>query len=376
MVQRKSNIELLRIFAAWMIVSYHVACGLGYHPFLSETHFSPLVEWTSIIFGSWGILGVDLFWIISAYFMQDQNFRSKKILTIVFQVLCFELLFTVAEFGYTCVHQGVPMGCKTILLLWTDQILQPLWSQDYWFFTTYIFLYILSPWLNQIIQLKSEIQLRKLLIILSFIPFYSNFWVGTPPVANIVNFVYIYLLVGYLKKWNQQAWIENHAWQGMLCISISVILSQWLYHVFPSQGVKGMIRNFLPYITGNINRHSAILWLDALFIFYAFKNLKIKSSKIINLIVSCTLGIYLFHENPVFVPMKDLVKKFFITSLGEATILKYFPTYFFLSTILLFMMGFFVEYIRKNVLDKYVLPNLIKKCSQKIERTDHWFEKI
>lgn len=375
-MRRKSNFELLRILAASLIVAYHFLCGAGYHPYYGGKSYASEVKLISIILGSWGILGVDLFVIISAFFLRNAIWRVERLISLIIQVFFYELLFTTAEFIYQCAIGGLAGGLKAIVLLYVDKALQPLWAKDYWYVTTYIFLYLLVPWLNKIIQSFEEKQYKKLLIILTFIPLYSNFWVGTPPVANIANFVYIYLLIGYLEKWNRQTFFEKHAFKGTIVITILIVVALWLNMVFPSKGIKGMVKNFLPFTFANMNRHSLIILLDALMIFYLFKGIEIPTSKVINSISACTLGVYLFHENPTFIPMSKTVDTLLRNLVKWEPGASAFLLHCLLGCFLLFLGGLMIEVLRKPITEKAIVPCIRKRFSKEIEQINNWFRTV
>mgnify|MGYP004625204795 CR=1 FL=1 len=77
---RQSNYELMRIVAMLMIIAFHL-CRL-YTPEVYERVFS-LNQFFSIILGSWGLLGVDIFFLLSAYFSIDaKQFKTEKLCNI------------------------------------------------------------------------------------------------------------------------------------------------------------------------------------------------------------------------------------------------------------------------------------------------------
>lgn len=70
---RNSNIEFLRILSMLLIIAFHATRN----GFLSLTQ--PVIVYISaVVLGSWGILGVDLFLMISAWFYVNKASGSKK----------------------------------------------------------------------------------------------------------------------------------------------------------------------------------------------------------------------------------------------------------------------------------------------------------
>jgi len=209
-----------------------------------------------------------------------------------------------------------------------------------------------------------------------FIPIYSNFWVGTPPVANVANFVYIYLLIGYLEKWNRQVYFEKYALIGSILITLSIIVGLWFNLILPASGIKGMIKNFLPFTFANMNRHSLIILVDSLMIFYLFKNIKIKSFQIINSVAMCTLGVYLFHENPTFIPMSKLVNRLLSGIMNCESNTIAFLLYCIIGCTVLFFGGVIVEILRRVITTKCKIKFVKFKYEKEIERINNYFSKV
>lgn len=73
---RSSNFELLRIISILLIIAFHYCIyGNGGKIFSLNISTNQIF---AIIFGSWGVLGVDCFIFISAYFLLASNKFSSK----------------------------------------------------------------------------------------------------------------------------------------------------------------------------------------------------------------------------------------------------------------------------------------------------------
>ena len=71
--KRKSNIELLRIVAILMIISFHYSFKSGY--VVNQLDYNSIVVKTFYFLGE---LGVNLFILITGYFMVKGKFSFKK----------------------------------------------------------------------------------------------------------------------------------------------------------------------------------------------------------------------------------------------------------------------------------------------------------
>lgn len=190
------GIDLLRIVAMLLIICYHIT---RYSDQLSSASVDSH-EFSSIILGSWGILGVDLFVIVSAWFLAESNFKIQKVIGLIFETFCYMTIFVGVAFGVQCFQNGTAGAAKWLILFISDSLLEPIWSKNYWFISAYLILYLLFPCINSVIRNCSDKKLSKIVILLSFIPFYANYASEFSVVMNVTYFVYIYFLVALLKR--------------------------------------------------------------------------------------------------------------------------------------------------------------------------------
>ena len=86
--QRNSNLEILRIISMLFIISYHFSIhGFG------EVNFviSNMNNYVIYFFGILGKIGVDIFILISAYFMINSKFNLKKLFVLGGEVYFYSL---------------------------------------------------------------------------------------------------------------------------------------------------------------------------------------------------------------------------------------------------------------------------------------------
>lgn len=142
-LKRNSTLELMRILSMILIVSWHFATQF------SETGTGVLdsgMSWYhifAIAIGSWGQLGVDLFIIISVFFLKSKNmFHSSKLIDIIIQTIFYGCLWTVI-----CLLSGIQVGGTEII-----KNVFSLFFNTFWFATAYVIMYCFSPVLNEILS--------------------------------------------------------------------------------------------------------------------------------------------------------------------------------------------------------------------------------
>lgn len=282
---RESNIELLRIFAMMMIVAYH-----------SVRHNLTYIQGTEIHQGigavllGIGQLGVTVFVLISGYFQIDKEFKTKRVVRVYLQLLFYSIsmmiictVFKFAEFNKLAIIRAF----------------LPVSYNEYWFFSAYIILCVLTPFLNKFAKSLEKENYKKMLIIFTviFSVIYSllyssrSYSVGDGNLGAVAWFIYLYLLAGYIKLYKINI-LENKKTLYILTITVFIIFATLL--IFLNQ-----TRNHTAFYW-YVKINSIFILTLAVLVFYIFKNAKIKQSKIINYIASLTFPVYIIHENYLF----------------------------------------------------------------------------
>lgn len=283
--ERNSAFEILRIIAIIFIIAHHFSIHGGFD--FSGLENSSLIlankTWISFITQLGGV-GVNLFVLISAFFLADNNkFKVKKILYILIEMIVFSLIISVIF---------LILNKASFSLAVIKSIAFPFGSSTWWFMTSYILLYILSPFLNLGIKAMSKkmhfIFMILFIVIWSFLPTFLSLQYGF---SKFGWFLTLHLIAAYFKKYNVSIKIKP---------LLGILLSAGIFVFW-----------FLISFGFNLlfNSGNYLVWFDlkdlnnfvqvsaTLILFLSFKNLHIKSNNAINVIASTTLAIYLFHDH-------------------------------------------------------------------------------
>lgn len=293
---RKSNFELLRLLAILFVVASHlfqlVPENSSYNSFVTVFSYSAFP-------GSW--IGVNLFFILTGYFLIDSN-RSqyKKLFSLLIQVYeCFvisALVFLVAK--YSGIANVSRFNIKKILGLFAKNCIYPLTSVNYWYVTTYFILMLLTPILNGFLRKFSN----KSLIV--FLIFSGVFWYLVSNVfsfryAHIQRAVFFYSLGVYLKKSSKD---KNF---GLICIAYFLI-ALFLYFCSVMCYYKFMtiqndsFRNEVIRKSLDVLNLGVFVPLICILFFRFFERLPVSFNKTINVLAGTTFSIYILHCNPLF----------------------------------------------------------------------------
>lgn len=148
--QRNSTIELLRVLCILMIVFMHLV-GIWWD------FCDNLFDKEFIIFvNSLCNCAVTIFMLISGYY--GIRFNLKKIIRFEMMVLFYSILFILVQY---CLIGGV--GAKEMV-----SSVFSLLTSKYWFYTAYVIIFFVSPYIHQLVNLLSKKQFKNLIGILLF----------------------------------------------------------------------------------------------------------------------------------------------------------------------------------------------------------------
>lgn len=330
-IERKSNLELLRIILIIMVLVLHYL-GIGGVRNNSDGVTLFLLNFTESIC----IVSVNVFVIITGYFMVSKNFIKiskilQLILTTFFYGVIIYLVLLITQYSSFNIE-----NIKTFIKSITDS----------WFITTYIILYFLIPFINKLINMLSKKNFEILLIILIF---FFSIWpsVWTFITINdggygIINFILMYLIGAYIRLY----WDEVNCTKKFILVYIENALITTISSFFFERAFN---YNFITNIIG------------AVALFEVFKNINLKNNKVINKLASYTFAVYIIHTNPFI--LSNLYKILFETELFYKS--RLLPVHLIFTTLCIYFGCIAIEIIRSILMKK--VEDKIEKITFKIE---------
>lgn len=286
--ERYTNLELLRILATLFVVMLHYNNPSSGKAFL-YTEAMPLHYQILLFFEVLAICAVNLFVMISGYFLCcSTRVRIWKILRLFIDVIFFSML----RYLLPCL---LGKAAFTLRGFWVRLI--PL----NWYVAVYAGLYLISPYLNQILQNKSRSQFHFMLLIFFFvlsvwpagIEFLSNVTGAFSPNAlcpignqgsgdgyTLVNFILMYFLGAYCRVHENEM---RSVKKGICAMAVYLVCA------IPN----ALYANFFFYRA--IAYCNPLVIIQTVALFVAFQNISIQS-KAINAIAGCSFGVYLMHS--------------------------------------------------------------------------------
>ena len=297
---RKTNYEMIRIFAMILIVIHHVFVHCInkqiLNPDLCETSklFNDFTIYKRLVITdyaySFGKIGNILFILISGYFLIDKKIDiSKQIIKIVSEMLFATFVLMIVS--------GIHLHFERIKTTLNIRMFN-----EGWWFTGYYISIILFAWLglNSYLQKIDRTQYRNILLIMFAIV--SIVWIRNViskiGLDGIASGVFIYMLGGYIKKYDP--FQKVNGWIAFLVIVFSFIVMGFSYYLYTANNINAAIlgnKEAYNTVIGEYSEFSITCLAVGVSLFELIRRFKIKDSFVINYIASATFLIYLIHDN-------------------------------------------------------------------------------
>lgn len=256
------------------------------------------------MFIAWGIeascsVAVNCYVLISGYFLVDAKFSWNKLIKLIVEVWFYSIVFFIVLLGTG------KMSFSTTNLFAT---FFPILNRTYWFVSSYICLYILSPFITMFLLQLDQKSYRRLLLTLyilfsvipTFYPFEDTFQTGGG--SGVAWFFVLYFTAAYIKRYGHSI-LWNYKRFGFLYLSGVLLVSASQYFIaFVTQLI--LHKSLGTSIFYGYNSPFIALSSIALFLYFE-KMPEIKYRKIgaISKVATSTFGVYLIHDNPMLRPV-------------------------------------------------------------------------
>ena len=367
--ERNVSLDLLRVIAMMMIVTLH--CLAKGNVLSIQTPSIKIFAWTLEAFC---IVAVNVYVLISGYFLIDSKFKIKKVLCLWGEVLFYSISLLIISKIF-----GVSIGLKNTIYC----LFPVLTKVNYWFVTIYLLMYILSPFVNILINHMSKREHFNLIMILIVIfsiislvlPY--NSLIDNTNGTGIIWFIILYFVSTYIKKYvkvTREKNLRNLILYVLfsLCIVGSMFFVEFIGNLFGHPGL--VIERFYLYST-------IFVFLASLFLFLFFRNIEIENSfvkRVVIFLSPLTFGVYLIHEHVLV--RSVIYNNIFNFANYQEFPLPLFIFIIFLSVFVIYIVCSLIEYIRivitKHIKNFKIVKFFIRFVDFVIEKTTAIFELI
>lgn len=292
---RQANFELLRIAAMFMVVVMH---------YLTNT-IEPLPESSAngiqgldviyVVLESLCIVAVNVYVLISGYFLSETVFSWKRPVRVIVQTLFYTVLIPLmlALFGVLSFSEVF-----NIYHIWNS--IFPVQSGHYWFVTAYVVLMLFAPALNIAVQ---KLEKRRFLQVIAALLLFFCIGKTISPLQFAADrygydfgwFMVLYLIGGYIRRFGMPFFKNaRKGWGIYLGSAVCIAAAELVLMVLCQKGVSLAYYRSVPF-------HYNFLFCltGALGLFFAFSHMHIKEGKAadaIRFVSPAVFGVYLIHE--------------------------------------------------------------------------------
>ena len=347
-MKRETNFEVLRTMAMFFIVVYHclthgVGDGYGFTTDRPVTLSNVLFSDFMLVFSS---IAVNLYVMISGYFLVDLSFKTSRILRTWSYACFYSFIITVLFMALAVVPFNAASAGKSLL---------PISSDAYWFVTQYIGLLILSPFLAILARQLTYRQYLVLLIggailCLSIIPDFplgKRFYVAHG--NSVWSFAYLFMIAGFIKHHLKDIptarLIQAVALLVLLIFSCEIIGG---YH-------EGIIHRYW------LNYNGLVLILSVA-VFVLVRQLKVPNNGFWGVLVKAapyTFGVYLIHDH--LLVREWLWNTLYLPSFCEELT---YPFIVIGLCLVIFIVCVTIEAVRKKLFAVFGIDSLIRKVDK------------
>ncbi len=355
---REASFELLRIIAMCMIIALHY---LSKGEVLVPLNASGSEGMNAAAVAAWIVEAlclpaVNVYILISGYFGVKSSFRMSKLARLWGTVIFYSVAITVilGLSGHMTTAQGAVDIAELTVYDWMNVVF-PIVTQEYWFITAYVILYLFMPFLNAGMEKLDQKVFRHILIAL-----FAIFSVAKSVLPmnlptdeqgyDVLWFVCLYLLGGYVGKYGCRLF-ENKVLSAAVYVASALGMVGLAFAARYLYLSKGILADFV--LTNHFYTYNHVFCVTAAIgLFGMFTGLHIRRAQLsagICRVASCTMAVYLIHEQ---LYMRYLWPTWF--SVQEQAGKWTFLPHMLMTVVCVFAVCVLMELIRKGVAKKLV----------------------
>lgn len=287
------------------------------------------------MFHSGGKIGVNMFLFISGWYLCDsEKFNIKRPFYLMTEVFLYSVIFVLC--GILLSSLTVKSAIRLIFAI-------PFGNWE--FITCYFMMICFSYWINQFLK---NISLNQMTVLIAFM---SITWSIFPDLttadfgmSTLTWYLFIYILAAYVKRIYDKIQYSSRkclvlGCSAYGCIFLSEVTLKFMgrYHIKFAE-ISEHFRNI----------NSVFLVLTVVFIFLSFIKMKPQENKVIQLLASTSLAVFIIHHN-------DALRSFIWTQVfhnADYADSPFLILHAVITVIIIFTFGFLVDMLRQNTIGK------------------------
>lgn len=336
---RNSNLELLRIITMLLIVAHHYVVNSGLLDVNGPIQMNLLAPKSLflLVFGAWGKIGINAFVLITGYFMCTSRITMRKYIKLLAEVMFYKIIiyFIFVLSGYQAI------SIKELVFAFL-----PITSIGQGFTACFLIFYLCIPFINVLIKHLSEKQHIYLLLLLLFTYTFFGTIKFLPVQMNYVSwFLVIYLIASYIRLYPKDLFSNLIFWKWATISTFVVSSCSVIVGALVSPILE---RDMTHFFVSDSNTFLAVITSLSAFMF--FKNIEIKSNKIINTVAASAFGVLMIHAN------SDVMRRWLwkdVLHNVEVYSTEYLVPHAIISVIAIYVICTIIDYIRIYTVERW-----------------------
>lgn len=285
---RSSNLELARIVAMLSIVAHHYVVNSGAIVAISQAGEGANALFLQL-WGMWGKTAINVFVLITGYFMCEKNFRWRRVAKLVFQIEFWKVaLLPLFLFA------GLPLkaGIKGVLSI----AFLPLLNVNNGFTPSFLVFYLAIPLLKLLIDSGGKgMHAAAVALLLAVDTVSLTFFRNSAAFTEVSWYCALFLIAAWLRRYPPAFIDDNRVCRDLFAGSVilavvSVLAIDALCAVL---GIPAFEKGL--YFVDQSGKVMALAVGLTCFMF--FRTLPLSQSRPINVVASTTFGVLLVHAN-------------------------------------------------------------------------------
>lgn len=282
--ERNSNLELLRIVAMLIIIAHHYVVNSTVTQLYDYANITGNMVFLQLM-GFGGKMAINVFVLISAYFMCTQRVTWKRVLKLVAMVYFY--IIVIFPIFLATGYEDITL--RRIFMLAFGSF----YSIGREFVGSFLVFYLIVPFLNLFTKQLNRKQHFYLMFFLVFVfSVVYTFLFASDACRYVGWYVTLYFVASYIRLYPNK-YFENRRF-ALWSTIISLVLTWLSILTIDFVGTKFDF-TYVYYMCADSQKILALLL--SLSLFCLFKNLNIKQNKLINTFAASAFGVFLIHAN-------------------------------------------------------------------------------
>lgn len=285
---RSSNLELARIVAMLSIVAHHYVVNSGAIEAISQAGEGPNALLLQL-WGMWGKTAINVFVLITGYFMCEKEFSWRRVAKLVLQIEFWKVaLLPLFLFAGLPVKNGV-RALLTVAFL-------PFLNVNNGFTASFLVFYLTIPFLKLLIDSGGRSMHARALILLIAVDTVSfTFFRNSAAFTEVSWYCALFLIAAWLRRYSPALIDDNRVcrdlFAGSVALAVATVLA--IDALCAALGIPWFEKGL--YFVDQSGKAMALAVGLACFLF--FRTAPIPQSRPINAVASTTFGVLLVHAN-------------------------------------------------------------------------------